>query len=96
MVPKEIEGDKKNPMKPNGIAGDEEEFMLAVAEAGGDDYEDADDEWIVYTAPNDLMGVKKALGSRAAERAESWRPWRAYAVMHLWTRPQNLLEGESP
>ncbi len=42
------------------------------------------------------LGVKKALGSRAAERAESWRPWRAYAVMHLWTRPQNLLEGESP
>ena len=24
--------------------------MLAVAEAGGDDYEDADEEWIVYTA----------------------------------------------
>lgn len=67
MVPKEIEGDKKNPMKPNGIAGDEEEFMLAVAEAGGDDYEDADDEWIVYTAPNDLMGVKKALEDAGVE-----------------------------
>ena len=35
--------------------------MLAVAEAGGDDYEDAEDEWIVYTAPTDLMAVKKAL-----------------------------------
>ena len=39
MVPKEVEtGDKKNPVKPNGAAADEEEFMLAVAEAGGDDY----------------------------------------------------------
>ena len=26
--------------------------MLAVAEAGGDDYEDADDEWIIYTEPH--------------------------------------------
>lgn len=40
---------------------DEDEFMLAVAEAGGDDYEDAEDEWIVYTSPTDLMAVKKAL-----------------------------------
>ena len=42
MVSKEVEtGDKKNPIGPNGAAADEEEFMLAVAEAGGDDYEDA-------------------------------------------------------
>jgi YebC/PmpR family DNA-binding regulatory protein len=61
MVPKEIEGDKKNPTKPNGSAADEEEFMLTVAEAGGDDYEDADEEWIVYTTPTDLMAVKKGL-----------------------------------
>lgn len=61
MVEKKIEGDKKEGMKVNGAAGDEEEFMLAVAEAGGDDYEDAVDGWIVYTAPTDLMAVKKAL-----------------------------------
>jgi AraC family transcriptional regulator of adaptative response / DNA-3-methyladenine glycosylase II len=34
------------------------------------------------------LGVRKALGGlkpRAAlEHAERWRPWRAYAVMHLW------------
>ena len=52
MVAKEVEtGDKKNPVKPNGAAADEDEFMMAVAEAGGSDYEDAEDEWIVYTAP---------------------------------------------
>ena len=37
------------------------------------------------------LGVLKALGvttRRAAiERAQAWRPWRAYAVMHLWSRP---------
>ena len=52
MVSKEIEtGDKKHPMGPNGAAADEEEFEMAVIEAGGDDYEDADEEWIVYTQP---------------------------------------------
>ena len=68
MVPKEVEtGDKKNPVKPNGAAADEEEFMLAVAEAGGDDYEDADEEWIVYTQPSDLMAVKKALEEQGVQ-----------------------------
>jgi AraC family transcriptional regulator of adaptative response / DNA-3-methyladenine glycosylase II len=36
------------------------------------------------------LGVRKALGGldprRAAARAERWRPWRAYAAMHLWNR----------
>jgi AraC family transcriptional regulator of adaptative response / DNA-3-methyladenine glycosylase II len=43
----------------------------------------------------DLM-VKKALGGvtqRAADRrAEAWRPWRAYAVVHLWAGP---VEGDA-
>jgi AraC family transcriptional regulator of adaptative response / DNA-3-methyladenine glycosylase II len=34
------------------------------------------------------LGLKKALGttdvSRIEARATGWRPWRAYAVMHLW------------
>ncbi len=68
MVSKEIEtGGKKNPVGPNGAAADEEEFMLAVAEAGGDDYEDADDEWIVYTAPGDLAAVKNGLIEQGVE-----------------------------
>ena len=68
MVAKEIEtGDKKNPVGPNGAAADEDEFMMAVAEAGGNDYEDADEEWIVYTAPSDLMAVKKGLEDQGIE-----------------------------
>ena len=62
LVSKEVEsGDKKNPMKPNGAAANEEEFELAVLEAGGNDIEDAGDEWVVSTDPSDLMAVKKAL-----------------------------------
>jgi AraC family transcriptional regulator of adaptative response / DNA-3-methyladenine glycosylase II len=38
--------------------------------------------------PHTDLGVKKALGEKAAKRVleagEAWRPWRAYAVMHLW------------
>ncbi|MBI1397361.1 MAG: helix-turn-helix domain-containing protein [Betaproteobacteria bacterium] len=38
--------------------------------------------------PHTDYGVRKALGTTADRevlaRAEAWRPWRAYAVMHLW------------
>jgi AraC family transcriptional regulator of adaptative response / DNA-3-methyladenine glycosylase II len=38
--------------------------------------------------PHSDYGVLKALGEtdprRALQRAEAWRPWRAYAVIHLW------------
>ena len=40
--------------------------------------------------PADDLVLKRALGVRTAReaeaRAESWRPWRAYALLHLWTR----------
>ena len=38
--------------------------------------------------PHTDLGVMKALGEKDARRVleagEAWRPWRAYAVMHLW------------
>ncbi|MEO7110417.1 MAG: AlkA N-terminal domain-containing protein [Polyangiaceae bacterium] len=38
--------------------------------------------------PSSDLGVRKALNSKNAReldgRAEAWRPWRAYAVIHLW------------
>ncbi len=38
--------------------------------------------------PHTDYGVMKALGeknpARVIQAAEKWRPWRAYAVMHLW------------
>lgn len=38
--------------------------------------------------PNGDLGLKKALSvdnpKRVLELAEKWRPWRAYAAMHLW------------
>ncbi|MHB9003671.1 MAG: YebC/PmpR family DNA-binding transcriptional regulator [Coriobacteriia bacterium] len=42
-------------------APDEEELMLLVAEAGGEDLEEAEGEWIVTTSPADLMAVSKSL-----------------------------------
>jgi AraC family transcriptional regulator of adaptative response / DNA-3-methyladenine glycosylase II len=36
--------------------------------------------------PEGDLGLKRALGVRdVVARAEAWRPWRAYAAMHLWT-----------
>jgi YebC/PmpR family DNA-binding regulatory protein len=46
---------------------DEEEFMMQVAEAGADDYEDADEEWIVYSAPAELSVVKKGFEAQGIE-----------------------------
>ncbi len=47
--------------------------------------------------PASDLGIQKALrrtGPRAAEaRAEAWRPYRSYAVIHLWT---HLGEGTAP
>lgn len=68
LIPKIFEGDgKKIADRPNGAAADPDEFEMAVIEAGADDYEDADDEWIVYTAATDLMAVKKALEAEGIE-----------------------------
>ena len=67
-VLKEVEtGDKKNPTAPNGAAADSDEFEMAVIEAGADDYEEADDEWVVYTEPSDLMAVRSALEEQGIE-----------------------------
>ncbi len=47
------------------------------------------------------LGVRNALGGlserEAERRAERWRPWRAYAVMHLWSStPADSSEKRSP
>ena len=38
--------------------------------------------------PHTDLGIYKALGETRPKQvlqiAEAWRPWRAYAVMHLW------------
>lgn len=68
LVLKTIEGDgKKVADRPNGAAGDAEEFEMLLLEVGADDYEDADEEWIVYTDSTELMAVKKALEEAGVE-----------------------------
>lgn len=53
--------------------------------------------------PASDLGVLKALGRRgtiatargALARAEAWRPWRAYAVIALWTSDSNAADEPS-
>jgi AraC family transcriptional regulator of adaptative response / DNA-3-methyladenine glycosylase II len=44
--------------------------------------------------PHTDLGIMKALGTRDSKHvlaeAEKWRPWRAYAVMHLWKSLEEL------
>ncbi|MDR1016197.1 MAG: YebC/PmpR family DNA-binding transcriptional regulator [Coriobacteriales bacterium] len=40
---------------------DEDELMMAVADAGGDDYQDGGDDWVIITTVNEMMNVEKAL-----------------------------------
>jgi AraC family transcriptional regulator of adaptative response / DNA-3-methyladenine glycosylase II len=39
--------------------------------------------------PDGDLALRRALGGisgrDARARADAWRPWRAYAAMHLWT-----------
>jgi YebC/PmpR family DNA-binding regulatory protein len=42
-------------------APDEDDLMLLVADAGGEDLEPIDEGYVVYTAPADVMAVKAAL-----------------------------------
>lgn len=57
--------DKKIPDCENAV--DEDEFMMAVAEAGADDYEDTGDEWLIYTAYDKLQEVHKSLEDQGIE-----------------------------
>jgi AraC family transcriptional regulator of adaptative response / DNA-3-methyladenine glycosylase II len=45
--------------------------------------------------PDGDLALRRALGGvsskEALARAERWRPWRAYAAMHLWAS----LKGDS-
>ena len=48
--------------------------------------------------PHTDLGVMKALGETSPRRVlaagEAWRPWRAYAVMHLWqSLPKPVTKG---
>ena len=60
-----VSDEKKVADKENAV--DEDEFMMAVAEAGGEDYEDAGDQWIVYTAYDKMQDVQKALEAQGIE-----------------------------
>lgn len=47
------------------------------------------------------LGLRRAFdaldpGGDLPERAEKWRPWRAYAALHLWTSLTGLIERNSP
>ncbi len=66
IIDKIIPGDGKKVADKINVA-DEEALEMAVLEAGGDDYEDGGDEWIVYTAPSDLMAVKAAIEAQGIE-----------------------------
>ena len=57
--------EKKVADRENAV--DEDEFMMAVAEAGGDDYEDAGEQWIVWTAYDPMQDVQKALEAQGIE-----------------------------
>ncbi|MDO5044555.1 MAG: YebC/PmpR family DNA-binding transcriptional regulator [Coriobacteriia bacterium] len=46
---------------------DEDSLMMAVAEAGGEDYEDNEETWAVWTDPTELMAVSKALEAQGVK-----------------------------
>jgi YebC/PmpR family DNA-binding regulatory protein len=57
--------DKKVADRENAV--DEEAFEMAVLEADGEDYEDAGEQWIVYTAYDQMQNVQKAIEAQGIE-----------------------------
>ncbi len=43
--------------------------------------------------PDTDLVLRRALARHAVTDTSAWRPWRAYAAMHLWT---DYLQGETP
>jgi YebC/PmpR family DNA-binding regulatory protein len=60
-------------------APDEEELLMAVMEAGGEDLEDNDDAFVVVTSPNDLETVKAGLEAAGIKVEEAELVMRAKA-----------------
>ncbi len=50
-------------------------------------YSPLSSEWVESEIPKSISG-RDSCGTASAREAEAlsaaWRPWRAYAVMHLW------------
>jgi len=48
--------------------------------------------------PKEDIAVRNSLGRVSAKQAEeisqAWRPWRSYAVMHLWKNPRNRTRSD--
>jgi AraC family transcriptional regulator of adaptative response / DNA-3-methyladenine glycosylase II len=42
-----------------------------------------------------LRGLNETSPARLCKLAEAWRPWRAYAVMHVWNQPVDSLSTRS-
>jgi YebC/PmpR family DNA-binding regulatory protein len=69
-------------------SSDEDEFMMLVAEAGGDDYEDVGEEWIVITAPVELASVKKG-------REDAGVEVKGYELIMQPTTPTEVSVGDA-
>jgi AraC family transcriptional regulator of adaptative response / DNA-3-methyladenine glycosylase II len=50
--------------------------------------------------PKEDIAVRNSLGGvnakKADEISQAWRPWRSYAVMHLWKNPRNRSRNDQP
>ena len=57
--------DKKVADRENAV--DQEEFEMVVLEADGEDIEDAGEQWIVYTAYDQMQNVQKAIEAQGIE-----------------------------
>ena len=72
-VDKIIRSDEKK-VADRENAVDEDEFMMAVAEAGGEDYEDAGEQWIVWTRCRTSRRAWRPRASRSRAPSSPWSP----------------------
>jgi YebC/PmpR family DNA-binding regulatory protein len=83
-------------------APDEEELLMAVMDASGEDLEDNDDEFLVVAGPNDLASVKKSLeaagvtvaGAELAMRAKTPAAVTAETAKKVFRLIDNLEDSD--
>jgi len=60
---------------PLNIVKSNDDMVMAVMEAGGDDVESSDDGYIITTKPDDFIAVQKALSDKLGEPEKAELTW---------------------
>lgn len=75
--------DRKGQIYVDAAEADEESAMMAALEAGAEDMQREDDQFLVTTGPNDLHSVRDSLESAGMKIADAELAWVPQTTVHV-------------